>query len=83
MANTTLKRAYRRFIHEDHRLSKREAIRLRQMILSDCYISKSERTFLTGVLDDGACDDAAFEILLDLLLPNDVRTARLVERRVG
>lgn len=68
MAAETVKRTLRRMLSTKERLSKANALRLRELILADGYLSRSERKVVQFAMENDLLEDAAFEIFLELLL---------------
>lgn len=68
MATKTLERTLRRMLSRKERLSKADAIRLKELILNDGYLSRSEIKIVQRAMDNNLLDEAAFEIFLELLL---------------
>jgi hypothetical protein len=58
----------KRMLHSRDRLSRIQAKRLRDLILSDGYVRKSGRKLVRDALANGRLEDSACEIFADLLL---------------
>jgi hypothetical protein len=68
MAAKRLEQTLRRMLNRKERLSKADAIRIKDLILDDGYMSRSEIKVVQRAIDNNLLDDAAFEIFLELLL---------------
>ncbi len=81
MSTTTVERTSKRMLHIKKRITKQDAWVLRKLILADGYVSKRERTFLRRVLEQGVLDDEAFEVLLEVGLPNNIHESATTKTR--
>jgi hypothetical protein len=68
MSATNVERALRRALNRKERLNKADALRLKQMVLADGYLSRSERKVMLQTVEHDLLDEDAFEIFLDVLL---------------
>lgn len=68
MSARNIEQALRRMLNNKERLNKKDAERLKELILADGYLSRSERKIVRNAIDHDLLDDPAFEIFLDLLL---------------
>jgi len=68
MSAKQIEQTLRRMLHSKERLGKADADRLRELILEDGYLSKSERKIVQHAIDNDLLEEPAFEIFLDLLL---------------
>lgn len=68
MSAKTIERMLRRMLTRRERLTGRDAVRLKDLILEDGYLSRSERKILHYAIENGLLEDEAFEIFLDLIL---------------
>ena len=64
----TLEEALKEALQDDDKVSKYEAKVIRELIMSDGVISKSEKEFLEKALHANNFDDEAYELLSSLLL---------------
>lgn len=68
MAAETIQRTLRRMLSNKERLSKSDAIKLKKLILSDGYVSRSEKKIVQETFDNDRLTDAALEAFIELLL---------------
>lgn len=68
MAAKRLEQTLRRMLSRKERLSRADAMRLKELILDDGYLSRSEIKVVQRAIDNNLLDEAAFEIFLELLL---------------
>lgn len=83
MPATTIERTLRRMLSTKERLSKGDALRLKEMILADGYLSKSERKIMVRAIENDLLDDSAFEIFLEMLLQKIERRRDRLARAAG
>lgn len=68
MSAKTIERTLRRMLNRKERLTKQDAVRLKELILKDGYLSRSEKKILQYAIENDLLEDRAFEIFLDLIL---------------
>lgn len=68
MSAKRLERTLRRMLLRCERLNESNALQLKELILKDGYISKSEQKLMEYAIEHDLLDDAAFEVFLDLVL---------------
>jgi hypothetical protein len=68
MSAKQIERSLRRMLNSKERLTKADADRLKDLILADGYLSRSERKVVRHAMENDLLDEPAFEIFLDLLL---------------
>lgn len=68
MAAKRVEKTLRRMLTQKERLSKADAIRLKELILQDGYFSKSERKVILHAIENDLLQDSAFEVFLELIL---------------
>lgn len=68
MAAKRVERTLRRMLSNKERLSKANALRLKELIFEDGFMSKSERKVVHYAIENNLLEDPAFEIFLGLLL---------------
>ena len=74
MATTkTLEQALRDILKDDHKVSKWDAKALKELIMADGRVSTEEKLFLENALKDNVFDQAAYDILHELLLREDMK----------
>jgi hypothetical protein len=78
MSATLIERELRRALNRKERLSKADALRLREMVLEDGYLSRGERKVMVQAIENNLLDDDAFEIFVQVLLQQTNGRARRV-----
>lgn len=68
MAIKRLEDALREVLQDDGKVSKYEARVLRELIMADGQVSKEERELLARALEQNSFDEAAFQMLSQVLL---------------
>jgi hypothetical protein len=68
MSATRIERTLRRALNKKDRLNKADALRLKQMVLADGYLSRSERNIMVQAVEHDLLDEDAFDIFVDVLL---------------
>jgi hypothetical protein len=69
----TLEQALKDILKEDHKVSKWDAKAIKELIVADGRVSTEEKLFLERALKDNVFDQAAYEILHELLLREDLK----------
>lgn len=60
---STIQRTLKGMLRKRERLSKQQALQLREMILADGFVSKSERKILHHAMEDDLFDQDSYEII--------------------
>lgn len=68
MAATMIERTLRRMLSTKDRISKSDALRLKELILEDGYLSRSEKKIIQKAFENDLLTEEAFEILLEVML---------------
>lgn len=68
MSAKTIEHTLRRMLNAKERLSKKDAIQIRELILEDNYLSRGEKKIVHEAIENDLLSDEAFEILIDLVL---------------
>ena len=76
MAAKNIERTLRRMLSTKERLNKRNALQLKDLMLEDGFLSRSERKVVKFAIDNDLLDDSAFEVFLELLLDGQTRERR-------
>jgi hypothetical protein len=68
MATKNMERTVRQMLRKHERLNRNDAVQLKELVLSDGYISRSERKIMIHAIENNLLDDDALEVVIDLLL---------------
>jgi hypothetical protein len=68
MSATSIERKLRRMLNAKERLTRSDALRLKEAILADDYLSRSERKIIVHAMENDLLDDGACEVFIELLL---------------
>lgn len=68
MSCKTIERTMRRMLSRKERLNMGDAVRIKELMLADGIISKSEKKMCQYAIENDLLDERAFEVFLDLLL---------------
>jgi hypothetical protein len=68
MSAKQIEHTLRRMLNNKERLTKGDADKLKQLILSDGYLSRSERKVVYTAIENDRLDNFAVQIFLELLL---------------
>jgi hypothetical protein len=70
MSSTNIVHTLRRMLHRKEQLNKKDAVRLRELLLADGYLSRSERKLIRNAIHNNLLDDVACQIISELLIGN-------------
>jgi hypothetical protein len=68
MSAGKLEQTVRRALSKKERLNKLDARHVKEMVLEDGYVSRTERRVMMRAVEAGVLDDDAFAVFVDLLL---------------
>jgi hypothetical protein len=68
MSATNIEHTLRRMLHDKEQLNRKDATKLKEMMLADGYLSRGERKVIRNAMEKHLLDDTASEIIGDLLV---------------
>jgi len=71
MSAKIFERTVKRLLGRRQQLDKADAARLRELVLADGYVSRSERKVIVQIMRKDRVNDEAFDLFVDLLLRKD------------
>jgi hypothetical protein len=69
----TLEQALKDILQDDGKISKWDARAIKELIMADGRVSTEEKAFLENAVKDNVLDEAAYEMLHELLLREETK----------